>query len=643
MENYYCGDLINTGNHITMEDVVMYFNIVNDKVSLEDLSNKQKRLLNILNSETFTSPDNENLNSLYKMLHGEIDPILCKDALTQCCNNKIQIPTYGWDDDTSRESVNGVSVSGFESNGMLCIDMTGTTADALAYPFGFIIKKENDEELLGKIMSTTNLMGKTVVYLTQTGYYETTISSNTGAFDNELIYLGGCEFNGNNSQQPPVETQTQTKTPTKTPTKTLTPSKNVKQPSQTKTQTPTKTPTKTPTPNLFGGTWVNKATINNEKSYSYGSVRWRNDGRMFALSTDSQFPPGVSSSQISGFVRLYQYDDTNNSLSPTGNILNGYGTGDKFGAGLSINGIGSRVAAGAPSFPNNNDQSSYAGRVGVYTAGAWSTVGNLINGSPSDNCGNRVDLNDEGNRLLVASNNEDVNGLDSAGAVRIYDLINNTWTQVGQTLEAEQSVEVFGGSAVISGDGNTVAISSWQYNDGPNINVGRVVVYSLVNNEWVQKGEQFTGQVGKRLLGEIAISHDGNIITFGNQNNSEPSIVNQYKFENSQWNKVGNDIVLPVGLWGHRLKMSADNKTIVIGAENYNESATENQVSGMVRVYRLSGNTWLQLGQDIKGSIVNQKLGHDVDITNDGLRLVILSRYFDESKPMEATVYYYEV
>ena len=57
--------------------------------------------------------------------------------------------------------------------------MTGTNADALAYPFGFIIKKENDEELLGKIMSTTNLMGKDVVYLTQNGYYETTISSNT--------------------------------------------------------------------------------------------------------------------------------------------------------------------------------------------------------------------------------------------------------------------------------------------------------------------------------------------------------------------------------------------------------------------------------------------------------------------------------
>jgi hypothetical protein len=89
--------------------------------------------------------------------------------------------------------------------------------------------------------------------------------------------------------------------------------------------------------------------------------------------------------------------------------------------------------------------------------------------------------------------------------------------------------------------------------------------------------------------------------------------------------------------------MSADTKTIVIGYDGYNENASGNQVSGMVRVYRLSGSTWLQLGQDIKGSIVNQKLGHDLDITNDGLRLVILSRYFDESKPMEATVYYYEV
>ena len=135
-------------------------------------------------------------------------------------------------------------------------------------------------------------------------------------------------------------------------------------------------------------------------------------------------------------------------------------------------------------------------RVGVYSAGAWSTVGNLINGSPTDNCGNVVDLNDEGNRLLVASKYEDVNGLSSAIAVRIYDLINNTWTQVGQTLEAEQSVEVFGGNAVISGDGNTIAISSWQYNDGPNTNVGRVIVYSLVNNEWVRKGEQFIDEEG---------------------------------------------------------------------------------------------------------------------------------------------------
>jgi len=144
-------------------------------------------------------------------------------------------------------------------------------------------------------------------------------------------------------------------------------------------------------------------------------------------------------------------------------------------------------------------------------------------------------------------------------------------------------------------------------------------------------------------LSEIAISHDGNIITFGEQRGSEPSIVNQYKFENNQWNKNGNDIVLPLTLFGHRLKMSADTKTIVIGYDGYNENASENQVSGMVRAYRLSEGTWLQLGQDIKGQAENQLLGHDVDISDDGLRLVILSRYFAENKPLEATVYDYEL
>ena len=79
--------------------------------------------------------------------------------------------------------------------------------------------------------------------------------------------------------------------------------------------------------------------------------------------------------------------------------------------------------------------------------------------------------------------------------------------------------------------------------------------------------------------------------------------------------------------------VKSDNKTLVIGTENY--KGADNSISGMVRAYRLSGNTWLQLGQDIKGQTENQLLGHRVDITNDGLSLVILSRYFDASKPLE--------
>ena len=651
MENYYCGDIVNTGNNLSLEDVVMYFNVVNETESLENLSNTQKRLLNISNLESFSTPDQDNLNTLFKMIHGEVDPILCKDALDQCCNNKVQIPTFGWDDQESRDSVNGVSVDGFESSGMFCIDMTGTTPDALAYPFGFVIKKENDEEILGKIMSTTNLMGKVVVYLNQTGYYKTTITSNSGAFDNEMIYMGGCEFDGVVPQQPSTETQTQT--PTKTLTKTSSPTQSIEQPvqTQTQTQTPTKTLTKTSTPtqtltpsktasststpNQFGGTWVSKATHNVGEAYvTPFNVKWRNDGEAFVLSAPIQYKPTASKSSIKGYVQLYEYNESNANLT-VGNTLNGFGMGDSFGVGLSMNGPGTRVAVGAPTFPDNDDQSSYGGKVAVYNTNTnpWAQVGNALIGSPGDRCGHKVGLNDDGNRLLVAANYEDVDGKNSAGAVRVYDLVNNNWTQIGQDIYGEQTGEVLGYNATISGDGTTLVIQSSQYDTGEtNNNVGRIQVYSLVNNIWKLKGDPFIDEGGKKLIGEITISHDGNTVTFGNHDMNPETYhtigeLRQYKFENNQWNQVGNDILLPQNFYAHRIGMSSDTKTIVVSHASYYDPSTDESSSrkGMTRVYRLSGNTWLQLGQDLIGETTVTKLGNCVDITNDGLRLAVVS------------------
>ena len=197
MENFYCGDIVEPGTHLSLEDVVHYFNIFNGDVQLSELSAVEHRLLNISNSEQSVTPDREQLNILYSMVAGEVEPILCNDDPVECCKDKVTINTHGWDDQTFRPSVGGISVRGFNEDGMFCIDAGDSDADGKGYPYGFLVKKSSGGTFYGKIMAGTNLMNKEVVYLEQTGdQYRGKITSGSGSFDNELEYVGRCMLSG---------------------------------------------------------------------------------------------------------------------------------------------------------------------------------------------------------------------------------------------------------------------------------------------------------------------------------------------------------------------------------------------------------------------------------------------------------------
>ena len=182
---------------MSLEDVVHYFNIFNGDIEQEDLTDVQKGLLNINKDDAFTKPNKDSLNSLYQMVSGNIDPILCDDGAPECCTNKVQIRTYGWEDKTFRESVNGVSARGFEEDGMLCVDMEGLKNDGKGYPYGFLVKHKDGGNFFGKIMAGTNLQNKSVIFLKNNGdQYRGDITSASGNFDNELEYVGECALVG---------------------------------------------------------------------------------------------------------------------------------------------------------------------------------------------------------------------------------------------------------------------------------------------------------------------------------------------------------------------------------------------------------------------------------------------------------------
>ena len=202
MEKFYCGDIVEPGSHLSLEDAVHYFNIFNGDVDQNNLTDVQKGLLNIKKENSFTKPDKDNLNTLYEMIAGSNDPVFCDSGPPECCSNKVQIQTYGWDDQTFRESVNGVSVKGFAEDGMFCIDMRGTENDGKGYPYGFLVKDKDGGNFFGKIMAGTNLNDKTVIFLTKSGdQYLGKITSASGNFDNELEFVGECALTGFTTEQ----------------------------------------------------------------------------------------------------------------------------------------------------------------------------------------------------------------------------------------------------------------------------------------------------------------------------------------------------------------------------------------------------------------------------------------------------------
>jgi hypothetical protein len=98
-----------------------------------------------------------------------------------------------------------------------------------------------------------------------------------------------------------------------------------------------------------------------------------------------------------GHVRIYQY--TNNAWTQLGADINDEAVGDKTGVSVSMNSAGDRVAIGVES-----GGASTAGQVRVYqyTNNAWTQLGVDIDGEATDDkFGASVSMNAAGDRLAI--------------------------------------------------------------------------------------------------------------------------------------------------------------------------------------------------------------------------------------------------
>ena len=103
-----------------------------------------------------------------------------------------------------------------------------------------------------------------------------------------------------------------------------------------------------------------------------------------------------------------------------------------------------------------------------------------------------ISLNSNGDIIAIGANRNDGNGA-SAGHVRVYEYIGNSWIQRGVDINGESSGDLSGWSVSINSDGSILAIGAHE-NDGNGSNSGHVRVFEWNGTTWTQLGQDIDGE-----------------------------------------------------------------------------------------------------------------------------------------------------
>merc|ERR1719473_2271258 len=173
--------------------------------------------------------------------------------------------------------------------------------------------------------------------------------------------------------------------------------------------------------------------------------------------------------------------------------------------------------------------------------------------------------------------------------------------QKGQILDGEAANEQFGYSVAMAKNGTIMAVGA----RGANNFAGAVRVYELANDMWTQLGGDIDGEaVGDAFGFSVSLSADGTRVAvgapFNDDSGQQSGSVRVLELANDMWTQLGGDIDGEAAFddSGFSVSLSANGDRVAVGAPGNNDGGSS---AGSVRVYEITGTTWTQLGGDIDG------------------------------------------
>ncbi len=326
-----------------------------------------------------------------------------------------------------------------------------------------------------------------------------------------------------------------------------------------------------------------------------GQSEGDNSGRSVSLSSDGNIvaigaPKNNGNGDDSGHVRIHKNE--NGVWTQIGQDIDGKLEGDSSGSNVSLSSDGSIVAVGAIL---NDVNGTNSGHVRIYKNqnGVWTQIGQDINGDNINNLlGSSISLSSDGMTVVIGAPGYDGNDAGK-GYVRVFKNVNDVWLQIGDDIIGDKEGVRFGVSVSISSNGNIVAIGA--PSPGPNRPIydypGYVKVYKNENGIWTQIGNEMTRGVIDDSLGcELSLSDDGSIVAIGvphkNGESNGFSIVKVYKLLNNEWIELGQQIQGGFGFF--LVSLSSQGDILAIGTRE-----------GNVRVFKNVSDVWTQIGETI--------------------------------------------
>jgi hypothetical protein len=204
--------------------------------------------------------------------------------------------------------------------------------------------------------------------------------------------------------------------------------------------------------------------------------------------------------------------------------------------------------------------------------------------------------------------------------------ISGQWTQIGQDLLGEGDYDQFGIGLSISGDGTTIAAGSPQ-NSENGYNKGHVRVFRNIGGAWVQQGSDIEGEANAEALGKtVSLSFDGSVVAIGSYGNTingtGSGLCKVFRFQGGTWLQIGQTMLGEDELYylGFSVSLSNDGNTLAVSVL---QAPGGGIFRGVVRVFENIGNSWIQVGSDIMGESDHDRSGYIIELSDDGSTVAI--------------------